>query len=293
MRPTLLTIPFADEGTVKIETQNGLATSKEIHYHSEIQLTLVAEGSGRMQVGDILVPLQPGTLLLIGDNLPHAMLPQPRGVTQDVLQVLHLYLRKDWLGKLLDKLPELAALRLLLRESRRGILFPHAFGQQLYKRINTLRQSAGLERLSLLFELLHRLVSCPERSLLANTALTIPEIEPNPRRMQRILDYIAKNFDQPISLEEMASYVHLSKYAFCRYFKQLTNKSFVAYLNEFRTGRACRLLAREQYSVSQIGYLVGFNNLSNFNRQFKKFMNCTPSAYRKWILSGNTTSGQY
>jgi len=99
--------------------------------------------------------------------------------------------------------------------------------------------------------------------------------------MNKIFNYISKNFDQPISLEEVSKIAHLDKYSFCRYFKKITHKSFVSYLNEFRISMACKLLVKNTYSISQICFLVGYNNVSNFYKQFKKIMKVTPSKYKE------------
>ncbi len=88
------------------------------------------------------------------------------------------------------------------------------------------------------------------------------------------------NFSRKIKLDEIATVANLSPTAFCRYFKSRTNKTFVGFLNEIRVGYACKLLLEREKSASEICYLSGFNNLTNFNIQFKKIKNLTPIEYQ-------------
>ena len=96
-----------------------------------------------------------------------------------------------------------------------------------------------------------------------------------------IFDQILKNFKEPISVEDLAQKVNLTKAAFCRYFKARTQKTFVEYLMQVRINHACKLLKETDMSVLEICYESGFNNLSNFNRQFKIRHNISPKQYRK------------
>jgi AraC-like DNA-binding protein len=100
-------------------------------------------------------------------------------------------------------------------------------------------------------------------------------------RMIIIFDQILKNFKEPISVEDLAQKVNLTKAAFCRYFKTRTQKTFVEYLMQVRINHACKLLKETDMSVLEICYESGFNNLSNFNRQFKIRHTISPKQYRK------------
>ena len=76
-----------------------------------------------------------------------------------------------------------------------------------------------------------------------------------------------------------ASVINLTPTSFCRYFKQPTQKPFTRYLNEVRISYACKLLREQHFTITRIGYESGFQNLSNFNRQFKKIKRMTPRSY--------------
>ncbi len=290
MQPILFNVQTTTKSTFHLEEQAAPHAYHAFHYHPEVQLTLVRQGCGTVRVGDIYSRFETGNLYLIGSNTPHAFIDpavenQPQS-EEGGYQLLSLFFKESTFSSTFFQMPELAAVSRLFVEASQGIKYPLSIGRSVESLLLQLRDAVGIDRIVQLLNIFHVLTACSNRVLLANPPGAAPLPISSSSRMHRVFDYIARNFHQPITLEEIADYANLSKYAFCRYFKRITNKSFVAYLNEFRTGRACKLLAKEHYSVSQIGALVGFNNLSNFNRQFKKFMHCTPSTYRKWLLSG-------
>ena len=92
-------------------------------------------------------------------------------------------------------------------------------------------------------------------------------------------------YSKKITLDEIASEANLSSTAFCRYFKSRTNKTFVGFLNEIRIGNACKLLMEKEKSASEICYESGFNNLTNFNIQFRKIKGLTPLQYQSQLGS--------
>ena len=72
-----------------------------------------------------------------------------------------------------------------------------------------------------------------------------------------------------------------------RFFRRATGNTFTDFVNHVRISRACQLLMETNLQISAIAYQVGFNNLANFNRLFKKYRSCTPIDYRKRYLEKN------
>ena len=99
--------------------------------------------------------------------------------------------------------------------------------------------------------------------------------------MKLILKYIENNYMNKITIEDMAEEVGLSQSHFMKYFKNTMGTSFIDYLNDYRLTMASRLLISSDSSILDIASEVGFDNLSYFNRSFKKKYAQTPSAYRK------------
>ncbi|WP_369810771.1 helix-turn-helix domain-containing protein [Tenacibaculum finnmarkense] len=100
------------------------------------------------------------------------------------------------------------------------------------------------------------------------------------KRMRDIMDYTLSNFNKKIELDDIAAVANMTSNAFCRYFKQRTNKTFFTFLNELRIETACKLLQNRDYSIIEVSEKVGFKNISNFNRKFKELKHKTPSNYR-------------
>jgi AraC-like DNA-binding protein len=95
--------------------------------------------------------------------------------------------------------------------------------------------------------------------------------------------FLVEEYNRPVSLKEIASVANMSKEAFCRFFKVRTRKTFVNYLNELRIDHACQMLLQSDRAIVDIAFASGFQNLSNFNRNFIKQKGITPTAYRKEV----------
>ena len=100
--------------------------------------------------------------------------------------------------------------------------------------------------------------------------------------MRDIFEFTLQNFDNTITLNQVADVANMTPNAFCRYFKQRTNKTYINFLLDIRIGNACKLLSKKtDLSIAEVSYKSGFNNLTNFNRKFRSIKGITPSAFRK------------
>ena len=137
-----------------------------------------------------------------------------------------------------------------------------------------------------LLMLLQKLAAA-EYSVLSSYGFSNVLNEEKVKRMNKVFKYITINYKENITLESIAEIAHMTPQAFCKYFKERTHKTFIEFVNEVRIGHACKLLFEDNYNILQICYESGFNNLSNFNRQFKKITGTSPIEYRKKVLSDN------
>ncbi|MBQ6529721.1 MAG: AraC family transcriptional regulator [Clostridia bacterium] len=99
--------------------------------------------------------------------------------------------------------------------------------------------------------------------------------------VKRVLDYIHDNYMNEISLDDLALSVHISKEHLCRVFREVSDYSPIVYLNRYRIIQSAYMLRNNEKSISQISSDCGFNSSSYFNKQFMRFMKCSPSRYRK------------
>jgi AraC-like DNA-binding protein len=139
---------------------------------------------------------------------------------------------------------------------------------------------SGLKRLIALLEILELLAETPDYRLISVPGITGHNAFES-ERLDAIFQYILQHFDQPIRLEEVASRVHMTRSSLCRFFRDHTKKSFSDFLIDVRLGHASTLLVESTDSVTQVAFKCGYNNLSNFNRQFKRKFGLTPRQYRE------------
>ncbi len=250
------------------------------HYHPEYEIHLVTATSGRMFVGDHIGAFEPGNLVLTGPNLPHNWLSDvPPGSSVDE-RCLVLQFTAEFAHRCRDAFPELGFLPGLLEAAARGLQFSAATGAQAEPLLRALLSARGAARLAQFFALLDTLRATDERRLLASVGY-----QPSPatymmQPLNHVLGHIAQNLSSELRESELAELSGFSPSAFSRAFQRQTGMTFVRYVNSMRINHACELLAAGKQRITDICYEVGFNNLSNFNRQFFALKGMTPRTYR-------------
>ena len=247
------------------------------HYHPEIELVYVNEGSGKRLVGSHSSFYRNGNLIFIGSNLPHCGFTDTLENNQQetVIQML-----PSFLGDRFFDLPEFYQVKSLLERSQNGIVFHGNDKRRIGAMVEELNGQAPITRLLGLMRILKELSEAKNYTLLnAEGYMLETKIEDN-QRINLIFNFVRKEFQRPISLDEIADLVNMTKPAFCRYFKKITGKTFVEFVNDFRLTHASKMLHENQISILDICFESGFNNFSHFNKKFKAFTGRTPSQYR-------------
>jgi AraC-like DNA-binding protein len=140
----------------------------------------------------------------------------------------------------------------------------------------------GIQRLSALLSIFDILSNTKEYEILASAGYT-HSADNQHDRLGKVTEYVMHNFQRDISLPEVAQIASMAVTTFCNFFKEQYRTTFVEYLNTVRIGHACKLLSESDQNVVEVAYDCGFNNLANFNRQFKKYKKMTPTQYRKTV----------
>lgn len=148
------------------------------------------------------------------------------------------------------------------------------------ERLFSLNKKRGFDNLMDFQALLYDLAVSRNQQILTNMSFVPKDDFFNSEKIKTVYDYVQKNYNKKIKVEEVANLIELSVVSFSRLIKKRTGKSFVEFLNELRLGHATRQLLETNKSVTDICYECGFNNISNFNRIFKKSQGCTPSEFR-------------
>ncbi|MCE5347668.1 MAG: AraC family transcriptional regulator [Bacteroidales bacterium] len=257
------------------------------HHHPEYELVLILKGRGQRLVGDHIDRFEEKDLIFIGPYLPHQWIcDNENSENKDspnneafVIQFVH-----NALGDKFFEIPENVSLKKFLCGSIRGYEF---YGKSKDKIISILLKMIKMndvKRLYTLFSIFEIFASSNEYHLLSSPASVESFLSKENEPMQKSLQYIMQNFQKKIQIKDLLKVADMPYSTFYSSFKHAYTLPFKDYLLNIRIGYACKLLIDETQDISQIAFDCGFENLSNFNRQFKRIKNLTPSQYQKKIF---------
>lgn len=248
------------------------------HFHPEYEIVYISNGKGKRHIGNHISYYEDGDLIFLGPNLPHF------GFTEQIagehLEIV-LQMKEDFLGKDFFSKPEMARIHQLFERSKQGISFGKEIKDYVGNRLNEMLELKGFERLLSLLELLHLLSSTDDFTSFNAKNFSFEVNSQDYPRIQTVYDYVDTNFQGQISLDDIAQKVNMTPPAFSRYFKKLTGKTFIQFVNEYRIAHASKHLIAEDKSIAEISFESGFNNISHFNKQFKLITGVTPRVYRQ------------
>lgn len=252
-----------------------------LHYHEEFELNFIHNAKNAKRViGDHIEEIDELELVLVGSNLQHAWFTHH--CKSKEIREITIQFHKDLFDDRFLRRNQLSFIRTMLEKSLRGILFSKETTQLLAPRIIELNQKQGFDSVLELMSILHDLSISRNMRILSDASFNNTEqYTYNSRRIEKTLEYMNHNFDKPITLNEVARLANMSDAAFSRFFKQRTGNTFIDSLTEIRLGHASRMLIDTTQSIAEVAYHCGFNNISNFNRIFKKKKSCTPKDFRE------------
>ncbi|WP_338357810.1 AraC family transcriptional regulator [Yeosuana marina] len=253
------------------------------HYHPELELVVVLKSEGTCFIGDSIDKFESGDIVLIGKNLPHMWLNDDNYFQENSnlsAKAIAIHFRENYLGNGFFETPEMIHLLELFNRAQFGIKFLK-INKRLIQEIQTMLELEGFDKSIKFLMILNQLSKHKDYKLLASHGfINSLKIAEN-KTLDKVQAYIFKNFNKTITLQEVAQMAHMNTSAFSRFFKRVNRKTFSRYLAEIRIGYACKLLIENKYNIGTVSYESGYPNISNFNRQFKLIMNCTPSTYVK------------
>ncbi|MGB3776631.1 MAG: AraC family transcriptional regulator [Leeuwenhoekiella sp.] len=251
-----------------------------LHSHEEIQISYIIKGSGSLIVGDTINDFNPDDILVIGEHVPHVFRSDPKNAPVSIMYTL--FFTKKSFGKDFFNLTDLADVQDFFNESEYGMKFKAS--AKAFKLFTNLKSQGKIERIATLLKILNLLIHSKKQPL-SSFVYQKKYTDDEGKRMNEVFQFAMNHYQEQISLDQVAEKAHMSKNAFCRYFKKRTNKTFFQFLIEIRIERACKLLSQDQdLSISIISELCGFSNIANFNRKFKELKQLTPTQYRQKSL---------
>ncbi len=232
------------------------------HFHPEYEIVYVEAESGIRHIGDHISKYQGSDLALIGPNIPH--LNFDYGVKTTVETVV-VQMKGDFLGASFFVLPEIAAINDLFERAKSGLAFYGETKRRAGEKLKLLTSLSHFEQLISLLQIFQLLAESGETIALKTRPVANASVLKEQQRLHKIYHFIETQYQRQVDLSEVAGLSHLTKAAFCRYFKKSTHLTFTDFLNQYRINQAKKSLLQNK-TVTEACYETGFENLSHFNK---------------------------
>ncbi len=249
------------------------------HYHASFELTYIVKSTGKRYVGNHVADFQAGDLVLLAPNLAHCW--KNNATTDNQAQSIVVQFQENFVGKDFFDLPETKHVRQLLAKAQAGIWVQGKTRDRIARELHFLLNASPLHKILGLIDLLNTIALSNEYTLL-DVQNPLPKLDTSDlQRINKVYAYIIENYTQDVQLETAAQLANMTETAFCRYFKKITNKTFLDVVTDFKIKHACHLLSKTDKQVAEVCFESGFGNVSHFNKQFKAIIDQSPLGYRK------------
>jgi len=274
--------PLSIEDCFVIINRTKTEFSYPVHVHPEYELNFIENAKGAQRiVGDSIEVIDNLELCLIGNaSLEHAWM-NFHCESNEIHEITIQFHKDLFLESLLNK-KQFHSIAVMLENAKKGMLFSRPVIEKVKDRLDLLNKKQNgfysvLELLTILYEL-----SNDENSrILCSSTFNKQDDSSESRRIQKVITYLNCNYHKEIRLLDVAKYVNMSEVSFSRFMKKRTGKNYIDYLNDLRLGIASRILIDSSKTIAEISFECGYNNLSNFNRIFKKRKGFTPKEFRE------------
>jgi AraC-like DNA-binding protein len=247
------------------------------HLHPEYEIVYIEAPGGTRHVGDHISRYEGSDLVFIGPNIPH--LNFDYGVHTGCEQVV-IQMKENFLGDHFLNNPEIAAIKQLFKKACYGLSFYGDTRLQVAAALKKLQSLNRFNQLLSLLSILQTLATTTEVTVLNTAPAANKAFEKHQKRMNFIYRYVEENYNLNPDVNYLAKQVHLTTAAFCRYFKKQTRLTFTGFINQYRISEAKNLLLQDK-TITETCYATGFEQLSYFNKTFKKLTGQNPSAFKK------------
>jgi len=253
------------------------------HYHNNFEISFITEGSGKRIVGDSIEEFQPGDLAFIGPNLPHVWIVDKESLmpSKRTLEMVFLQFNLNVLSSQLLTLPEFSNVKRALDLSERGIQIIGDTLNEVSEIMLQLPYLKSFERMLHFFMLMDIIGASETNIQLASREYLKIRFTTGNKRIATIHEYLMNHYRDDMDLKTLAALVNMAEGSLCRFFKMNMGITIFEYLNKIKTDFACKLLMDPDLSIMEVCLDSGFNNISHFNKQFKKINGLTPLEYRK------------
>ncbi|ETZ22066.1 AraC family transcriptional regulator [Pedobacter sp. V48] len=292
MKPELIEVNPLGVKTIKVKRLETNCLIASFHFHELCELVWIERSYGKRIVGDNIGNFEDNDLVLMGPDLPHIWQNDNNFLSEEKNKVKStvIYFPPDFLSGLTDDQNTLTTIHDLIRKAERGLKFYGNTNREVTRILTKLPQKKGVEKIVSFLRAIEVLSLSNEYEYLASVTFKNPYDEKDTNRINKVYQFLMQNFQRDINLKEVADLCNMTTNSFCRFFKDRAQKSLTQFVNEIRIGHACKLLQNAEYSISEVCYASGYNNLTNFNKFFKQITGMKPSQYRGHLnarLKGN------
>ena len=276
MKPTIETVSSKSDFNWRIQHYHCCRGLFDWHYHFEYEIVLHRHLTGKLFAGDYIGDIKHNNLTILPPKLPHTTIHDNVDSSTYII-----WFSQQWINQLIAQQPELGNLKSLLNRSIAGLAFDDMTAERVFLLLQDYQSFTPAMGFSRLIEIL--VILSEAKQVIQLNTYSLPEIEDNPKELKlirKISNYIELNFRNNIQVIDLCNELHVSESTVYRLFERHFASSFSHHIKAFRIGKACELLVNSNTSIAIIADLVGFSNLSNFNRQFKQCKKMTPKQFR-------------
>ncbi|MFL0161540.1 AraC family transcriptional regulator [Aquirufa salirivi] len=247
------------------------------HSHPEYELLYIEAEAGPRRVGNHVSLYQQSDLVFIGPHIPHLNFDYGLKVPYRKIVV---QMKEDFLGRTWAEVPELNAIKELFERAKTGIVFEGNRKEEMGQRLIDLPDKSHFDQFIEILSIFQVLAKEMKPIYLNEMATWENPSQKNQQRWKIVKEWVENHYMESIPLDEIAEKCHLSKEAFCRYFKSKTQLTFSHYVNQYRITQAKKMLVQD-HSIGDIAIACGFESLSYFTKIFKRTIGESPNQYRK------------
>lgn len=247
------------------------------HWHSAIEIIRVLEGTLKMKLNNLEFVAKKNDIVFVNSETVHGATPTNCVYESLVFQIDFLYLEDNSCRFFIESI--------LNHEYIIKEYFPHKndeFHKTVNEMFNAMTHPSSGYKFTVIGALYKLFGIITDNHLYTDsTASDSISGDKNVPKLKNVLSFIRNNYDKQITLNDMAFAAGMSPKYFCYFFKDMTGKTPVEYLNIYRIEKACRKLLNTDTSVTDIAFSCGYNDLSYFIKTFKHIKQVTPAKYRK------------
>jgi len=250
-----------------------------IHYHQALELNFISNAKGAQRlVGESIEEVDDKELVLVGSNVLHGWSQnncESGNIHEITVQFHNDLFAKEFLARSIMK-----PIRDMFSRAQRGILFSKEVAEDIEPKLIRVSKIEGIDYFIEMLSILYDLAVSRNQRLLS---MTVPDFKEGDidDRLKLLYSYVQANYTLDLTLNQVAKHMNMSVVSFNRFIKKRAGKTFIQYLQDIRIGYAARWLIEKDLNIAEIAYKSGFNNITHFNRIFKKIKGCTPTQYRR------------